>query len=139
LFLAVFDRVEDDMAQQLAARAAACAGPTDAALAALQRFLELATETRFRRILLEEGPVALGWRRWRELDHQYTALLLERLLGDLVDAGEIAPISVGMLARLCCALAGEAAFQVAEADDPDQARSDALATIGDMLAGLRGG
>ncbi|MEN3270063.1 MAG: hypothetical protein V7646_6957 [Pseudonocardia sp.] len=56
-------------------------------------FLELATETRFRRILLEEGPVALGWRRWRELDHQYTALLLERLLGDLVDAGEIAPTS----------------------------------------------
>jgi AcrR family transcriptional regulator len=43
LFLAVFDRVEDDMAQQLAARAAACAGSTDAALAALQRFLELAT------------------------------------------------------------------------------------------------
>jgi AcrR family transcriptional regulator len=136
LFLAVFERVEVDIAQQLAARAEACAGPTEAALAALQRFLELATETRFRRIVLEEGPVALGWRRWRELDHQYTALLLERLLGDLADAGKIAPTSVGMLARLCCALAGEAAFQVAEADDPDRARADALATIGAMLGGL---
>jgi AcrR family transcriptional regulator len=138
LFRAVFERVEVDAVQQLAARAEACARPTDAALAALRRFLELATETRFRRIVLEEGPVALGWRRWRELDHQYTALLLERLLGKLVDAGQIAPTSVGLLARLCCALAGEAAFHIAEADDPDQARADAFATISAMLAGLRG-
>ncbi len=107
------------------------------ALAALERFLEVATEQRFRRIVLEEGPVALGWRRWRELDRQYTATLLERLLTDLVAAGEIAPTPVGPLARLCCALAGEAAFQIAEADDPDQARADALATLAAMLAGLR--
>jgi len=111
-------------------------GPASA-LAALERFLEVATEQRFRRIVLEEGPVALGWRRWRELDRQYTATLLERLLTDLVAAGEIAPTPVGPLARLCCALAGEAAFQIAEADDPDRARADALATLAAMLAGLR--
>jgi AcrR family transcriptional regulator len=139
LFRAVFEHVETDAVQQVTARAEACESPSDAARAALEGFLELATETRFRRIVLEEGPVALGWRRWRELDHQYTARLLERLLDDLVDAGEIAPTSVSLLARLCCALAGEAAIQVAEADDPDQARADALATIGAMLAGLRSG
>ena len=133
LFRAVFERVETDAVQQVTARAQACETPSAAALAALQRFLEDdPAEPR-----LEEGPVALGWRRWRELDHQYTALLLERLLDDVVDAGEIAPTSVSLLARLCCALAGEAAIQVAEADDPDRARADALATIGAMLAGLR--
>jgi AcrR family transcriptional regulator len=137
LFLAVFERVETDTTAILARRADAADGPEQAARAALQAFLELAPELRFRRIVLEEGPVALGWRRWRELDHHYTATLLERLLTDLIDAKRLRPTPVGPLARMCCALVGEAAIQLVDTAETHHARADVLAALGTILGGLQ--
>lgn len=137
LFLAVFEQVEADITAELERRADAGDGPVAAAQSALHGFLELAPAPRFRRIVLEEGPVALGWRRWRELDHQHTAALLERLLTDLIDAETLPPAPVGPLAKMCCALVGEAAIQLVDTADNEDARNDVLAALDSALAGLQ--
>lgn len=79
----------------------------------------------------------LGWGRWREFDQRFTGQVLARQLDHLVEAGEIAPQPVAPLARLCCALIGEAALLVAGADDPVAMRASALTTLERMFGGLR--
>lgn len=132
LFLAVFEQVESDVVSELSKRADAADDPLTAARTALAGFLELASADRFRRIVLEEGPSALGWRRWRELDHQHTAALLERLLAALIDTETIADVPVAPLARMCCAVAGEAAMQLLESKD-EADRQDVLAALEALL------
>lgn len=135
LFLAVFEQVEADVVAELGERADAAPDPLTAARTALSGFLELASADRFRRIVLEEGPGALGWRRWRELDHQHTAALLERLLIALIDANVIADVPVAPLARMCCAVIGEAAIQLLDSEN-EEAHREVLAALEALLVPL---
>ncbi|MBN9733813.1 MULTISPECIES: TetR/AcrR family transcriptional regulator [unclassified Pseudonocardia] len=137
LFQAVFERVEVATVEELQRRVLDAAGAADAARVAMEGFLEVAPQERFRRIVLEEGPIALGYREWRELDHHYTAALLERLLSALIEEGRINDAPVGPLARMCCALIGEAAVQLVEATSGEEAaRADVLAALAAVLGGL---
>jgi AcrR family transcriptional regulator len=137
LFRAVFERVEVATVEELQRRVLDAAGAADAARVAMEGFLEVAPQERFRRIVLEEGPIALGYREWRELDHHYTAALLERLLSALIEEGRINDAPVGPLARMCCALIGEAAVQLVEATSGEEAaRADVLAALAAVLGGL---
>lgn len=137
LFRAVFERVEVSTVEELQRRVLDAAGAAEAARAAMEGFLEIAPQERFRRIVLEEGPIALGYREWRELDHHYTAALLERLLSDLIEEGRINDAPVGPLARMCCALIGEGAVQLVEATSGEEAaKADVLAALAAVLGGL---
>jgi len=137
LFVAVFERVDADTVNDLVQPNEPSRDPWAASMSALVGFLDAATEDRYRRIVLEEGPAVLGWGRWRELDQQFTGHLLAQLLDSLIAAELIEPQPVEPLARLCCAVAGEAALLIAVADNPDQMRTQTLSILGHMLNGLR--
>ena len=99
LFEAVFLRLEDTVVVNTAAAASSKRDPFNQALAGFGGFLAMCEDDRFRRIVLEEGPAALGWKRWRELDEPYGISLLRATLQYLVDAGAIKKTSIDMLAR----------------------------------------
>lgn len=135
LFEAVFARVETDMINSLPALTDAVA-PGDRTRQALALFLHASTQHRFRRIVLEEGPTALGQSRWRDLDEHHTGAYLQQLLAALMESGTIARRPLRPLARLCCAIVGEAAILISEAADPATAETDAGETLNAMLSGL---
>ncbi len=137
LFLAVFREAEEAMMRAMADRARPIEDPWQRALASLSAFFDICLDDGFRRIALEEGPLALGWARWRELDEHYALGGLRRTLESLMERGVLVPRDAAMLARVFLATLSEAAIAIAAAPDRRLAREHAEAAVVAMLSGLR--
>jgi AcrR family transcriptional regulator len=137
LFEAVFQEVDLRLAEHVAAAVPAGAGPWQVVEAGLDGYLQACTDPVIRRIMFQEGPVALGWERWRELDGCSCRGLMASAVQGLLDSGEIRPQPAALLARLLFTTLGEAGMSVAEAQDPDAARAEARTLILSLLDGLR--
>ncbi|MET9490403.1 helix-turn-helix domain-containing protein [Nocardia sp. NPDC006630] len=136
LFEAVFEQIEEELTGRLAASLT----ETDAwhsGLQALDAFLDECTSVPYQRIVLQEGPVALGWDRWRELDERHMLGLVRNLVDDLTEAGIFQPRSTDLVVRAIYGLLTEMAWGIAEADDAAQARRDAGQIALDMIGALR--
>lgn len=137
LFLAVFEQVEQEMAE--AAPPPASIGSGEAWLrlkAAIGAFLDAATTPEVQRIILIDGPAVLGWAEWRRLEARYGLGTIERAVVDGIAAGHIRRQESGPLAHLILSMIDEAALLVANAADPEQARSNAKVALDTLLASL---
>ena len=137
LFEAVFERSDRRLAERIAS-----AVPADATLwqlveTGVDAYLEACTDPVLRRIMFQEGPVALGWKRWRELDGCASRELLSAAVNGLLEAGEIRPQPAELLVRLLFTTLGEAGMSVAEADDQQAARTQARSLLLSLVHGLR--
>ncbi len=137
LFEAVFVAVEED----LVAAAAAAARPADAFTElqeALLAFLDATLTPQVQRILLLDGPVVLGWERWRELEAQYGLGAIRSFLEQAVAEGTVgSDLPLDVLAHVLLAAADEAALFVANSPDPASARDDAVRAMLALLSGVR--
>jgi AcrR family transcriptional regulator len=138
---ALFEAVFVDVDRRLAERTAEGIPPGSSGWAlaedGIDAYLKACADPVVRRIMFQEGPVALGWDRWRELDGCQGRELLEATLQALVDDGLLRPLPLPLLGRLVFSTLGEAGMTVAEADDPDVARAEARALLLGLLSGLR--
>lgn len=89
------------------------------------------------RILLEEGPAALGWDRCRQIEDRHGLARIRTALQFAVEAGEIHLESVDLLARMLSAALGEAAIALARAHDRAGVRAEAETALRGMVAGLK--
>ena len=137
LFEAVFTEVDLRLAEQIAAAVPPDAGPWELVESGLDAYLAACSDPVVRRIMFQEGPVALGWARWRELDGCSARELLAAAVQGLLDAGEIRPQPAELLTRLLFTTLGEAGMSVAEAQDQDAARREAKELMLGLLQGLR--
>ncbi|MEV5840267.1 TetR/AcrR family transcriptional regulator [Nocardia sp. NPDC052112] len=137
LFEAVFIRVQTDTATTLLADTPTTGDAWQWGLDTVAKYLQACTQTRYRRIVLEEGPAVLGWSRWRELDQQYAGHLLEQVLIELMNKQVLPHYPAHPLARLCCALIAEAALTITDTNTPDTTREQTLAILTKLLTGLR--
>lgn len=137
LFEAVFTEVDRRLAEQIAAAVPPDAGPWELVELGLDAYLEACSDAVYRRIMFQEGPVALGWARWRELDGCSSRELLSGAVQGLLDAGEIRPQPIELLTRLLFTTLGEAGMSVAEAEDQQAARAEARTLMLGLLDGLR--
>ncbi len=137
LFEAVFERVAVTTLRDLLDDYEPLDDGWQSGLHSVARYLQVCSETRYRRVILEEGPTALGLSRWRELDQQYAGRVLEQILADLMKRRELPEYPVELLASLCCAVIGEGVLQIAAADDPARTRAETLAILTKLLSGLR--
>src|SRR4051812_27035403 len=87
LFEAVFDQLETDAVERTVRAARDGKDPWDTAFRALGSFLDVCCEPVYGKIVWQEAPLALGWHRWREREEQFSYGLVERYLGDMMDAG----------------------------------------------------
>lgn len=136
LFVAVFERVQTDTMNALLATANRSSNAWQSGIDALTSYLEACTSTRYRRIVLEEGPAVLGWARWRDLDRQFTGPFLDLLLEALMNQGVLRRYPVDLLARLCCAAVGEGALAITNAADPVSVRQQTIDILLGMMSGL---
>jgi AcrR family transcriptional regulator len=138
LFAAVYEQVEVELAERIAAGAlgANAASPLEAMRAGVEMFLAASSEVETQRIVLIDGPSVLGWDRWREIAAKHGLGLIEATLQAAIDAGAIEPQPVRPLAHVLMGALDEAAMLVARADDPNSARAEVGETLERLLRGL---
>jgi AcrR family transcriptional regulator len=141
LFAAVFETVEQELMDRIGARVAA-AKPADA-LGALRTgahaWLETCSEPEVHRIVLVEGPAVLGWSRWRAIGMRYGLGLVTGVLEHAVATGQIPQQPISLVAHMLIGAIDEAALYVAEAADPEGARTEAQAIIERYIVALAAG
>ncbi|TDD35250.1 TetR/AcrR family transcriptional regulator [Actinomadura sp. KC06] len=135
LFEAVFEDLEAQAATRITTAMARADAPEDQAAEGIRAFLEICSDPDYREIVLLQGPIALGWRRWRELDQRHLgAVLTDRLTALLGDDG---PHPLALTTAAFYGALTELALSVADAEDPSQARDQAVRLITTMLDALR--
>ncbi len=137
LFESVFDRLQEKATREIEKRIDTADDPWERAQIGLEGFLEVCREPQFRRICLQEGPVALGHERWavaeRAASYGIVKRTVDALLDDLGGANEL---SEAYAASFFGAIRSSSEY-VADADDAEQASAEVLASISGILAGMR--
>ncbi|WP_428482852.1 TetR family transcriptional regulator [Pyruvatibacter mobilis] len=101
-------------------------------------YLDTATAPATRRILMLDGPSALGWTRWREIQSRHSLRTLREGLEAAQAQGALTPdLSVPVTASLFAAALDEAVHVIAESRNRRQARAQAVAAAEAMLDGLK--
>ncbi len=138
LFEAVYEQIEVDLAERIAAGAleANAASPLEAMRAGAEMFLRVSTEPEAQQIVLLDGPSVLGWDRWREIAAAHGLGLIEATLQAAIEAGAIDPQPVRPLAHVLMGALDEGAMLVARAEDPEQMRAEVGQTLTALLDGL---
>lgn len=104
---------------------------------ALGHFLDMCQRQEVRQIGLTDAPTVLGWSRWREIESQYGLGIVVEQLHELEAAGELAPdVPIPVLAQLALSAVIEAALLIANAEDPQQARTQAESALVALLSGM---
>lgn len=139
---AIFDQLVDLVQAEIAAEVAggpeAVRGGEDAMAGVIAAYLAAATRSEVRRILLIDGPVVLGWRRWRQIDDVHFAGMVRdgasRLMEPQASAAE-----VDAAARLVLGAVMEAALALGDAAEGGPSVADYGASLSRLLRGLRAG
>jgi AcrR family transcriptional regulator len=137
LFESVFDHLQETTTKKIEKKVNRIKDPWERAAVGLRAFLDACREPQFRRIVLQEGPVALGHERWTEAERAASLGIVQRtvdaLLADL-GGGEELNESFAIVFYGAIRSASE---YVADAADPEAASREVQSTIGAILAGLR--
>ncbi len=135
LFLAVFERVEEDLLAS-----AGGADTTGDALTLLRGgllgFLNASLTPEVQRVLLIDGPAVLGWQEWRATEKRYGLGAIRALLERAVAEGSLSAQPLDALAHILLAAVDEAALFIASADDPPAGKEQAVTAVERLLTGL---
>jgi AcrR family transcriptional regulator len=140
LLAVVYEQIEQELTERIAAQAFAGGNAPQSPLEALhlgaELFLDSCLEPEVQRIVLLDAPAVLGWERWREVASRYGLGLIEASLQAAMDDGSISPQPVRALSHLLMGALDEAALMVARADDEGATRREVGDTLSRLLDGL---
>ena len=137
LFRAVHEQVEEELVQAVADRIGPIEDPWELLVTGTRAFLDECTDRAFMRIALLEAPSVLGWQEWRAIDERYGMGLVSASLGNAMEAGVLGRQELRPLSHLVLAALGEAAFLIANSEEPDAARAEVEPPLIALLEGLR--
>ena len=136
LFAAVFEQVEAEIVSRFDFSGLDGGDPLGVLVSAVDQFLEISLESGIQQIALLDGPAALGWEEWHEIEARYGLGLIEAGLTAAMDAGQIRRLPVPELSLMLLGAMVEAALQLARADDQDAARARSGEALRALLDGL---
>jgi AcrR family transcriptional regulator len=137
LFRAVYEQVESELTETIAAGALAQSDPVEVLRAGTRLFLDACLDPEVQRIVLIDGPAVLGWEQWRAIAEEYGFGLVQVALQGAMDAGAIVRQPVRPLAHVLMGALDEAALYVARAADTQHARREVGGILDVLLEGLR--
>jgi AcrR family transcriptional regulator len=138
LFQAVYEGVERQLVERIAASAMSSAGdPLQALHAGAEAFLDACEDPAVHRIALVDAPSVLGWEQWRAIGLEYGFGLVQGTVQAAMDAGLVERQPVRPLAHLLLGAIDEGAMLVARADDGGETRRQVGASIARFLEALR--
>jgi AcrR family transcriptional regulator len=137
LFENVFLRVQESTTTEIGKAINTSKDPWERAQTGLQKFLEVCRQPEFRRICMQEGPVALGHERWQEAEKASSYGIVQGIVEELLDdLGDTDQLGEAFTAVFYGAIRSASEY-VSDAEDPDAASEEVQATIGALLTGLR--
>ena len=137
LFEAVFDRVEEDASKRVRKAMRDAREPWDKAQAALRAFFKVARGAEYRRIVVQEGPVVLGYERFREQEERSMYRVVQEIV-DLTLPGDTFPARMTVpIARLFFGAVSAAATSLSIAEDPERESVELEEVIEFLVAGVR--
>lgn len=138
LFESVFLQIQKDSTDEISQVLSKVKDPWERAEVGLSTFLEVCRRPEFRRICMQEGPVALGHERWQEAEREASFGIVRSTVVSLLDAvsDDLKPLAEAFSVVFYGAMRSSAEY-VADAEDPDEASDEVLATIGAILLGMR--
>ena len=137
LFRAVHDRVEQELVAQVAGKMEGVTDPWEVMVTGTRAFLDACESGPVKQIALSDAPAVLGWQEWRQIDERYGLGLMKAALGGAMQAGVLREVPLDALSHLMLGALSEAAFVVANAEDPDATREQVEAALFELLEGLR--
>lgn len=137
LFKAVVAEVQRDVARRVDEATQATPDPWEQLLVGCRAFVRASLEPDVQRIMLIDGPAVIGWEAWRQMDADNAMSLLEAGLQELSELGIIQVASVTAATHLLSGAMNEAVLWIAGAPAPLPALDETLATLDDLLNGLR--
>lgn len=123
-------------ATMAAATASAATDAHDLIKVAELAWIRLAGDAVVRRILLIDAPTVLGWRRWRDIEEQYSLGMLKTVLHQAAEAGRVPMRLVEPFAHILLATGNEMALVIALADDVPAAQATAEAAVAEFVTRL---
>ena len=136
LFAAVYEQIEQEIAEQVAAGVGPGAGALETLAAGAELFLDRCLEPEVQQIALLDAPAVLGWEQWREIGARYGLGLIAALLTAGMESAEIRRQPVDPLAHALLGALDEVAMLVARAEDPAKARAEAGETLAGLISAL---
>ncbi len=138
LFRAVYEELEQQIVDQIAATVAASAtDPVQALHAGAEAFLDVCEDPAVQRIALVDAPSVLGWERWREIGMRYGLGLVQATVQAAVGTGQIDPQPVDPLAHLLLGAIDEGAMLIARADDDGRTRREVGAALARFIDAIQ--
>ena len=137
LFRAVYEDLERELVERIAADAAVAGDPFGVLRAGADAFLDACQDPAVSRIALVDAPSVLGWQQWREIGLRYGFGLVEGVLREAMEAGAIERQPVRPLAHLVLGAIDEAGMLVARADDGGRTRREVGDAVQRFLDTLR--
>lgn len=137
VFEAVLEKVEADAVETITAEVHREEDPWQKALAGVRSFLEICQEQSYRRIVMQEGPVALGYDRWREIEERNTFGLVRDIVRAVLQHYDVDESILETFSRLFFGAMSTAGMSVSQSETPEQASQEVQTVIALMLAGLR--
>jgi AcrR family transcriptional regulator len=136
LFRAVFEEVEREWADELAALVAEERDPLERIEIVGDAFLDACLDPARQRILLLDGPSLVAWEELRQIDAGRGFGLIATLLSDAMEAGRLERQPVGPLAHLMLGAMYEASLAIARDKDPARARKRIGGALTRLVEGL---
>lgn len=121
LLEAVLDQQESQAVEEIMASATA-ADPWEAAMTALEAFLDKCCDPTYGRLVWQEAPTALGWNRFRECEEKYFLGLVEQFVRGLVEADYVKATGIDSTLRFTYWIIGGAGLTLAETPEADRPR-----------------
>jgi AcrR family transcriptional regulator len=137
LFRAVYEDIEAELVQEIAAGAMTATDPVSALRGGAKAWLDACEDPAVQRIALLDAPSVLGWEQWREIGLKYGFGLVEETLKAAMEAGLIETQPSRPLAHLVLGAIDEAAMVVARADDDGHTRAEVGEAVDRFIDHLR--
>lgn len=134
LFEAVLEAVELDIGRRTVAVADETATTATGLLrVGCREWVRLAGDPVIQRILLIDAPAVLGWEQWRALDERHALGVIKEVMAAIAAEGGVDRELVDVFAHIVMATMNEISLYVAQAADPEAARSAGLAAVEEFL------
>ena len=136
LFQSLCEELESECTERIT-RAVLSAGPVEAqARQATRAALDAFLEPTYSRVVVREGPVALGWAAWHEIMSRFSRQQLRLLMQVAMDQGLIRKHPPEALAAVVVGAVNEAGIAISAATHPKRTRDEFEEVISAMLDAL---
>jgi AcrR family transcriptional regulator len=137
LFEAVFEKVEADASTRIGKKIRTTRDPWQKAVLGLREFLDVVQQPEYSRIVIQEGPVVLGYERYREQEERSTFGIVQEIVSAVLDTYDLEASMVETFSRVFFGAMSAAGAAVSSARDTGRASAEVEAAIAFILAGLR--